>query len=90
MDASYKIQRGIHVHLIQFFMCPEFWVHIILAKPVIRFFNGGKMKKFKAKIYLKNKKGLNEYLENLVKIKKNPTLEDVKFSFKWGTIPCDQ
>ena len=28
MDASYKIQRGIHVHLIQFFMCPEFWVHI--------------------------------------------------------------
>ncbi len=24
MDASYKIQRGIHVHLIQFFMCPEF------------------------------------------------------------------
>jgi hypothetical protein len=25
MDASYKIQRGIHVHLIQFFMCPEFW-----------------------------------------------------------------
>ena len=31
MDASYKIQRGIHVHLIQFFMCPEFWVHIICA-----------------------------------------------------------
>ena len=30
MDASYKIQRGIHVHLIQFFMCPEFWVHITL------------------------------------------------------------
>jgi len=30
MDASYKIQRGIHVHLIQFFMCPEFWVHIKL------------------------------------------------------------
>ena len=30
MDASYKIQRGIHVHLIQFFMCPEFWVHISL------------------------------------------------------------
>ena len=29
MDASYKIQRDIHVHLIQFFMCPEFWVHII-------------------------------------------------------------
>ena len=28
MDASYKIQRGIHVHLIQFFMRPEFWVHI--------------------------------------------------------------
>ena len=28
MDASYKMQRGIHVHLIQFFMCPEFWVHI--------------------------------------------------------------
>ena len=46
------------------------------------------MKKFKAKIYLKNKKELNEYLKNLVKIKKNPTLEDVKFSFKWGTIPC--
>ena len=34
MDASYKIQRGIHVHLIQFFMCPEFWVHIIA---VLRF-----------------------------------------------------
>ena len=35
MDASYKIQRGIHVHLIQFFMCPEFWVHIIqLCAPV--------------------------------------------------------
>ena len=31
MDASYKIQRGIHVHLIQFFMCPEFWVHITEA-----------------------------------------------------------
>lgn len=31
MDASYKIQRGIHVHLIQFFMCPEFWVHIKTA-----------------------------------------------------------
>lgn len=61
---------------------------VLLAKPVIRFFNGGKMKK--AKIYLKNKKELNEYLKNLVKIKKNPTLEDVKFSFKWGTIPCDQ
>ena len=35
MDASYKIQRGIHVHLIQFFMCPEFWVHIIDS---LRFF----------------------------------------------------
>ena len=35
MDASYKIQRGIHVHLIQFFMCPEFWVHI---SPQPRFF----------------------------------------------------
>lgn len=34
MDASYKIQRGIHVHLIQFFMCPEFWVHISLAAPL--------------------------------------------------------
>ena len=32
MDASYKIQRGIHVHLIQFFMCPEFWVHITNRK----------------------------------------------------------
>ena len=32
MDASYKIQRGIHVHLIQFFMCPEFWVHIRLGR----------------------------------------------------------
>ena len=32
MDASYKIQRGIHVHLIQFFMCPEFWVHIKVSK----------------------------------------------------------
>lgn len=39
MDASYKIQRGIHVHLIQFFMCPEFWVHISWA---LRFLaNGG-------------------------------------------------
>ncbi len=28
MDASRKIQRGIHVHLIQFLMCPESWVHI--------------------------------------------------------------
>ena len=36
MDASYKIQRGIHVHLIQFFMCPEFWVHITSA--AIRFY----------------------------------------------------
>lgn len=33
MDASYKIQRGIHVHLIQFFMCPEFWVHITHRYP---------------------------------------------------------
>ena len=32
MDASYKIQRGIHVHLIQFFMCPEFWVHITVVQ----------------------------------------------------------
>lgn len=38
MDASYKIQRGIHVHLIQFFMCPEFWVHINIKMPVLRFF----------------------------------------------------
>lgn len=38
MDASYKIQRGIHVHLIQFFMCPEFWVHIMQAlAPFFRF-----------------------------------------------------
>jgi len=36
MDASYKIQRGIDVHLIQFFMCPEFWVHI---KEILRFYN---------------------------------------------------
>ncbi|MCB6873792.1 hypothetical protein LIZ94_10060, partial [Flavonifractor plautii] len=35
MDASYKIQRGIHVHLIQFFMCPEFWVHIICRPPFL-------------------------------------------------------
>ena len=34
MDASYKIQRGIHVHLIQFFMCPEFWVHITGGPPL--------------------------------------------------------
>ena len=33
MDASYKIQRGIHVHLIEFFMCPEFWVHIRAVMP---------------------------------------------------------
>ena len=37
MDASYKIQRDIHVHLIQFFMCPEFWVHIKLENEVLRF-----------------------------------------------------
>ena len=37
MDASYKIQRGIHVHLIQFFMCPEFWVHISFYKLFLRF-----------------------------------------------------
>ena len=38
MDASYKIQRGIHVHLIQFFMCPEFWVHINKAfRPCVCF-----------------------------------------------------
>ncbi len=38
MDASYKIQRGIHVHLIQFFMCPEFWVHITSAGGIFRAF----------------------------------------------------
>ena len=38
MDASYKIQRGIHVHLIQFFMCPEFWVHIRELGRLLRFF----------------------------------------------------
>ena len=37
MDASYKIQRGIHVHLIQFFMCPEFWVHITPAFVTLSF-----------------------------------------------------
>ena len=37
MDASYKIQRGIHVHLIQFFMCPEFWVHIKANRFGLRF-----------------------------------------------------
>ena len=37
MDASYKIQRGIHVHLIQFFMCPEFWVHIMFLLRILRF-----------------------------------------------------
>ena len=37
MDASYKIQRGIHVHLIQFFMCPEFWVHISRVKSAFVF-----------------------------------------------------
>ena len=36
MDASYKIQRGIHVHLIQFFMCPEFWVHIMFSERILR------------------------------------------------------
>ena len=39
MDASYKIQRGIHVHLIQFFMCPEFWVHIIFDVLHLHFFS---------------------------------------------------
>lgn len=38
MDASYKIQRGIHVHLIQFFMCPEFWVHISPLSIFLRFY----------------------------------------------------
>ena len=38
MDASYKIQRGIHVHLIQFFMCPEFWVHITSFMVLLRLF----------------------------------------------------
>ena len=38
MDASYKIQRGIHVHLIQFFMCPEFWVHIKDGFDLLRFY----------------------------------------------------
>jgi hypothetical protein len=38
MDASYKIQRGIHVHLIQFFMCPEFWVHITFGLAVFYFY----------------------------------------------------
>lgn len=38
MDASYKIQRGIHVHLIQFFMCPEFWVHIKIGPQQISVF----------------------------------------------------
>ena len=38
MDASYKIQRGIHVHLIQFFMCPEFWVHIRIWLLFLRIF----------------------------------------------------
>ena len=40
MDASYKIQRGIHVHLIQFFMCPEFWVHISKKRRCLRFSRG--------------------------------------------------
>ena len=39
MDASYKIQRGIHVHLIQFFMCPEFWVHINEHGSLLRYWN---------------------------------------------------
>ena len=38
MDASYKIQRGIHVHLIQFFMCPEFWVHINCSHQSVVFY----------------------------------------------------
>ena len=44
MDASYKIQRGIHVHLIQFFMCPEFWVHIKKRMPRSLFSHGRKRK----------------------------------------------
>ena len=51
MDASYKIQRGIHVHLIQFFMCPEFWVHITFGLAVFTFILSEieriKMKNFK-------------------------------------------
>ena len=42
MDASYKIQRGIHVHLIQFFMCPEFWVHIKYEIKAAVFFSKNK------------------------------------------------
>ena len=49
MDASYKIQRGIHVHLIQFFMCPEFWVHIS-KHPLFSFLQGGSAALF----FLKN------------------------------------
>ena len=37
MDASRKIQRGIHVHLIQFLMCPESWVHITETVEKLRF-----------------------------------------------------
>ncbi len=44
MDASYKIQRGIHVHLIQFFMCPEFWVHIRNGCPALYFLTEGNVR----------------------------------------------
>ena len=47
MDASYKIQRGIHVHLIQFFMCPEFWVHIKARVFAIRSCKSNEPKGFK-------------------------------------------
>ncbi len=43
MDASYKIQRGIHVHLIQFFMCPEFWVHISAPGSVFAFSHSSRL-----------------------------------------------
>lgn len=44
MDASYKIQRGIHVHLIQFFMCPEFWVHIKISPRFLAAIESGRRK----------------------------------------------
>ena len=40
MDASRKIQRGIHVQLIQFLMCPESWVHITFGVPCLVFLLG--------------------------------------------------
>ncbi|WP_418575368.1 hypothetical protein, partial [Hominenteromicrobium sp.] len=62
MDASYKIQRGIHVHLIQFFMCPEFWVHIRCGSRFFHLFSGvvGQYRQHRFKINRNSKHNIDE------------------------------